>query len=73
MWSLGVDVVDRLLVKDAVNKAVNKVTTRPEVVERSHEVLVYCLNGGLSIALVLLGGLFAGLTLAFVSHAPITS
>jgi hypothetical protein len=28
------------------------------------DISFYCLNGGLPIALVLLGGLFAGLTLA---------
>ncbi|OAF55338.1 hypothetical protein VC83_08229 [Pseudogymnoascus destructans] len=52
----------RLLVKDFVNQ-----TMAQDGIATS-EALKYFLNGGLSIALVLLGGLFAGLTLAFMSQ-----
>jgi hypothetical protein len=38
----------------------------PAAVETTSAVMIYCLNGGLSIALVVIGGLFAGLTLAQV-------
>jgi hypothetical protein len=54
--------VDRLLVKDAVKT----ITARPELADATADILLYCVHGGLSIALLLLGGLFAGLTLAYV-------
>ncbi|KAF4617959.1 hypothetical protein G7Y89_g15023 [Cudoniella acicularis] len=52
-----------LLSKDVSNQTI----TLPSGLVNSSTVL-YCLNGGLSIALVLLGGLFAGLTLAFMGQ-----
>lgn len=52
----------RLLVKDFVNQ-----TVAQDGIATS-EAVKYFLNGGLSIALVLLGGLFAGLTLAYVFY-----
>jgi metal transporter CNNM len=49
----------RTITKDAVNKTVSEF----HLIAGTH-ALIYYLNGGLSIVLVLLGGLFAGLTLA---------
>jgi hypothetical protein len=40
------------------------VTSKPEFGEQTSATILYCINGGFSILLVLLGGLFAGLTLA---------
>lgn len=50
----------RLLARDAVSRIV----VSPTAVEKTSEAMIFCLNGGLSIALVIIGGLFAGLTLA---------
>ncbi|KAL3427911.1 duf21 and cbs domain protein [Phlyctema vagabunda] len=47
------------LVKDAV---------RNTIAEANHAFVLYCLNAALSVALVLLGGLFAGLTLAYMGQ-----
>ncbi len=52
--------ISRLLVKDAVKT----IASRPEIGNATSEFLVHFLNGGLSILLLLLGGTFAGLTLA---------
>lgn len=52
------DIMDRLLAKDFVNQ-----TVAQDGIATS-EAVEYFLNEELSIALVLLGGLFAGLTLA---------
>lgn len=52
----------RLLAKDVANQT----AIHPTGFATSEAVL-YCLSGGFSIILVLVGGLFAGLTLAYVS------
>ena len=39
----------------------NRIVVSPATVENTSELMLYCLNGGLSIALVVLGGIFAGL------------
>jgi metal transporter CNNM len=53
------DTFCRAITKDAVNKTISEF----HLTAGTH-ALIYYFNGGLSIVLVLLGGLFAGLTLA---------
>ena len=58
--------MNRLLAKDVANQTA--VQSVRHTGFAASETALYCLNGRVSIALVLLGGLFAGLTLAYVFY-----
>lgn len=67
MPSIPVEASMNLLTRDAVSR----LTVSPVAAERTSAVILYCLDGGISIVLVLLGGMFAGLTLAFMGQDQI--
>jgi len=50
----------RLLVRDAVKQLAG----RPEIADATSQFILHSLNGALSVLLLILGGTFAGLTLA---------
>ncbi|KAL2075849.1 hypothetical protein VTL71DRAFT_792 [Oculimacula yallundae] len=54
----------KLLVRDAVKE----LAKRPEVREATSQFILHGLNGALSVLLLILGGTFAGLTLAFMGQ-----
>lgn len=62
MFGISVKDADesRLLVRDAVKQ----IAGRPEIGDATSQFILHCINGGLSILLLILGGTFAGLTLA---------
>ncbi|KAH9211405.1 hypothetical protein DL95DRAFT_341927 [Leptodontidium sp. 2 PMI_412] len=54
----------KLLVRDAVKQLAG----RPEIRDATSQFILHCLNGALSVLLLILGGTFAGLTLAFMGQ-----
>ncbi|PVH80008.1 DUF21-domain-containing protein [Cadophora sp. DSE1049] len=54
----------KLLVRDAVKQLAG----RPEIADATSQFILHCLNGALSVLLLILGGTFAGLTLAFMGQ-----
>jgi hypothetical protein len=62
--------MNKLLAKDGANQT-TAVRHAGLTGFAASKAALYCLNGGVSIALVLLGGLFAGLKLACVFHFEI--